>query len=95
VSAAWQAITSCAAGEEPRPPIVRPLDTTDGRYDWPDDEVHHGIAGIRIDLHGDDPDGALVKVHGRTREAVEACIQRVADHVRSGATAALFGDGAQ
>jgi hypothetical protein len=89
--AAWEAFTIvCADGSRPRTgdTIVRPLQGD--AYNWPDGEVHNGIAGWRIDCHGDDPAGAFVTCWGRSASAVCMCLDRLMQFVKSGGTTALY-----
>ncbi len=46
--------------------------------DWPEAELHGGVAHISISAWGDDIRGAYVKVAGPDRDAVEAAWHRVA-----------------
>lgn len=55
------------------PPISRALT---GRLDWPDSEVHGGVACIQITSYGDSIGGAFVSVCGPDHAAVEACFAR-------------------
>jgi len=90
---AWEAFTSVSADlTTSRILTVRQLDDDSGRYDWPNGEVHHGIAGWTIQCHGDDPAGAFVKCWGRTSEAVQDCLGRLCQFVTSGGTTALYPD---
>jgi len=86
--AGWQAFGAILNS---RRPLVRSLG---GVEDWPDGELANGVAHIQIELHGDSVSGAFLQVTGPDRSAVEATFTRAAFLVLSGATAALFPDGA-
>lgn len=72
-------------------PTVRPLGTVtfakngdivmrvdDDQEDWPDAELHHGVAHISISASADDPSGCFLSVCGPDRDAVEAAWHRAA-----------------
>lgn len=67
-------------------PMVRRLGSACGRDpdahgkldDWPEPELHGGIAGFHLSTHADDIGGAYLHVYGPNRDAVEACWYRVA-----------------
>lgn len=72
-------------------PTLSSLDNSDGRYDWPPAEVHAGVAAFVINLHGDDPGGAWIRVVGPDRDAVVAAWVRAKTAIKGGAGLALFG----
>lgn len=54
----------------------------DGREDeledWPDGELHAGVAGFHVGAYADEIGGSFVQVWGPDRDAVEECWRRVA-----------------
>lgn len=56
---------------------LRPATFVPAECDWPDAELHNGVAHIEISLHADDTRGAFVHVAGPDRQAVEECWKRV------------------
>jgi hypothetical protein len=77
-------------------PEVRPLGTVtfdkrgeitmrldDDQEDWPDSELHNGVAHIEISASADDPNGCFLSVVGPDRDAVEAAWHRAADGFRA------------
>lgn len=62
------------------PPTSRRI--TEG-VEWPNAELHRSIFSVTVQVHGDDPSGAFVKVAGIDTLAVEACFDRTCTAVLS------------
>lgn len=86
---AWEMFGAIRPSQDGHP-TIRELDNSDGRCDWPDDEITAGVACVEISAHGDDPAGAFVKVTGPDRAAVAAMFERARDLVLRGDTHRLF-----
>jgi hypothetical protein len=73
-----------------RPPTLMKL-TSPTRYDWHPGELVNGVAGITIQLSGDDPTGLSVKVIGTDPAGVHDTWHRVVSAL-AGKTSEWFGE---
>lgn len=86
---AWEAFDAVPPSHDGGP-TIRELDNSDGRFDWPADEITAGVACVEISAYGDDPAGAFVKVTGPDRAAVTATFERARNLVLAGTLRSVY-----